>query len=377
MEGRKDIAVNERKKVLFLVNIPSPYRVEFFEELGKLCELTVLYEKQSADDRQWKYIDKTNYTSVFMKGIKTGADNALCFEVVTHLKKKYDVIVVGGYSTPTGMLAIEYLRLKKIPFYLNCDGGFIKQEKKISFIIKKHFIGSATYWLSSGKETNKYLKHYGAKEDKIFLYPFSSVREKDVMNKPLTEEDKNLLKKELGIIEEKVVVSVGRFVYGKGFDLLIKASSNINSNVGIYIIGGEPTQEYIRLINEYQVKNIHFVGFSDKETLNMYYRVADCMAFPTRSDVWGLVINEAMANGLPIVSTDKCIAALEIVNDAGYIVPSDDVNSLYMAINNIIENPSIQKNMSEKALKKAKEYTIEHMANMHITIFDKETRGVK
>ena len=45
----------------------------------------------------------------------------------------------------------------------------------------------------------------------------------------------------------------------------------------------------------------------------MYYQAADMLVFPTREDIWGLVINEAMANGLPTVSTDKCVAALEMI----------------------------------------------------------------
>lgn len=359
------------KKVLFLVNIPSPYRVEFFEELGKLCELTVLYEKTRADDREWKYVDKTNYTSVFMKGIKTGADNALCFEVLEYLRKEYDVIIIGGYSTPTGMLAVEYLRIKKVPFYLNCDGGFIKQEKKRNFIIKKHFIKSATYWLSSGLETSKYLKHYGAIEERIFNYPFTSVREKDVLKEVLSKEDKSGLRKELGIEEDKVIVSVGQFIHRKGFDVLINAGEKLASNVGIYIIGGIPTEEYIQLVQSHQGAKVHFVGFCDKDTLNRYYRAADCMAFPTREDIWGLVINEAIANGLPVVSTDRCIAALELVGDAGYIVPSDDVNALYTAINRVIENIDVQDNMAKKACDKARGYTIENMAYVHMEIFER------
>lgn len=353
-----------------MTNIASPYRVEFFEELGKYCNLTVLYERKSADDRQWKYIEKSNHKSVFMKGIKTGADNALCIEVLRFLNKRYDIIIVGGYSTPTGMLAIEYLRLKKIPFYLNCDGGFVKQEKKLNFLIKQHFIKSASYWLSSGQETNKYLIHYGAQKKKIFNYPFSSVRDWDVKKTTLSKQNKSELRKKLGIDEEKVVVSVGQFIYRKGFDILIKASEKFENNVGIYIIGGKPIGDYIQLVQTYQGANIHFVEFCDKDTLRMYYRAADCMAFPTREDIWGLVVNEALANGLPVVSTDKCIAALELVGDAGYIVPSEDVDALYMAINKVIKNEDVQENMSRKACEKAREYTIENMVRAHIHIFD-------
>lgn len=368
--SREDLGVKERKRVLFLANIPSPYRVDFFEELGKLCELTVLYEKKNADDRKWQYVDNINYKAIYMKGIKTGPDSAFCFEVLTYLRKEYDVIVVGGYSTPTGMFAIEYMRLKKKQFYLNCDGGFVKEEKKINFWIKKHLISGATYWLSSGNATNRYLKHYGALENKIFKYPFSSVKESDVLTEELSKEQRDLLKKELDLKEEKIVVSVGQFIYRKGFDLLIRAAAKLEEDVGIYIVGGVPTEEYNQLIELHQSKNIHFVGFCDRETLKKYYCVANCMAFPTREDIWGLVINEAMASGLPIVSTDKCIAALELVDDAGYIVPSDDVNALYMAINKVLRDTELQANMARKARQKVNAYTIEKMAQTHMKIFD-------
>jgi len=371
MKSEGIIDGNKRKRVLFLTNIPSPYRVEFFDELGKYCDLTVLYEKNRADNRQWKYVKKANFTSVFMKGIKTGADHALCFEVLTHLKKDYDVIVVGGYSTPTGMLAIEYLKLKKIPFYLNCDGGFVKQEKKINYIIKKHFIKSATYWLSSGKETHKYLTYYGAKETRIFDYPFTSVRESEVLKEILPQKKKETLKVELGVKEKQMIISVGQFIHRKGFDILIKASASLGENVGVYIVGGTPSDEYLQLLKKHEVNNVHFIEFCDAPTLRKYYRAAECMAFPTREDIWGLVINEALANGLPIVSSDKCIAALELVSDVGCIVPSEDADALCIALQKVIENAQAQEEMSEKALERAKVYTIENMARVHMEIFDK------
>lgn len=370
MESGKILKVHKQLKVLFLTNIPAPYRVEFFEELGKMCALTVLYERKSADNREWTYAEKANYMSVFMKGIRVGADTALCLEVLTYLKKTYDVIVVGGYSTPTGMLAIEYLKLRKIPFYLNCDGGFVKSERKWNYLVKRHFIKSASYWLSSGKEANKYLIHYGAAANKVFTYPFSSVRETDVLKQNISHEDKISLKKQLGITEEKVVISVGQFIYRKGFDVLLKASAKLKDNVGVYIIGGRPTEAYLHLAEMSQGAQIHFIGFSDKETLKQYYRAADCMAFPTREDIWGLVINEALSNGVPIVSTDRCIAALELVNDAGFIIPSGDEVALYDAVCSLIYNIELQQNMSKNALKNARVYTIEKMANVHMKIFE-------
>ena len=69
-----------RLKVLYLTNIPSPYRVDFFNELGKQCDLTVLYERKAATDRDssWSGDGATTFTEVFLPGIRTKADAALC-----------------------------------------------------------------------------------------------------------------------------------------------------------------------------------------------------------------------------------------------------------------------------------------------------------
>ena len=62
MASRADIDKNtNRLKILFLVNIPSPYRNDFFNELGKKCDLTVLFEKRIADDRKWQFEQSINY----------------------------------------------------------------------------------------------------------------------------------------------------------------------------------------------------------------------------------------------------------------------------------------------------------------------------
>ena len=62
-------------KVLFLTNIPSPYRVDFFNEIGKYCDLTVLFEKGFSNERDtsWKNYSFDNFKGIFLKGksIKT------------------------------------------------------------------------------------------------------------------------------------------------------------------------------------------------------------------------------------------------------------------------------------------------------------------
>ena len=117
-------------KVLFLTNLPSPYRVKFFSELGNLCELTVLYERKSASDRddKWKVKSDNTFTEIFLHGKTIDTDNSFCPEVLKYLSSDYDVIVIGMYSTYTAMLAMLWMKLCRIPYYISIDGGFIVEE---------------------------------------------------------------------------------------------------------------------------------------------------------------------------------------------------------------------------------------------------------
>lgn len=364
-------------KVLFMTNIPSPYRVDFFNELGKYCELTVAFEGENATDRdkKWKASAFQNFNAVFLKGIRTQSDQFLCMGIMKLIKDGFDRIIVGGYSTPTGMLAIEYMKLCKIPFWIEADGGMISQDNGIKYRIKKHFISAANGWISSGKVTTEYFVHYGADRNKIYTYPFTSLKAEDIAVDVPNVEEKEYLRNKLNL-RNKVVLTVGRFSYmggyGKGFDVLLKAMQFVPNEYSLYIVGDEPTEEFLQMKEKLGVKNVFFINFKTKEELKEYYKAADIFCLQTRGDVWGLVINEAMANGLPVITTNRCVAGLELVeNDVnGYIVPVENSKILAEKINYVLENDAVREKMAQNSLKKIKDWTIENMAERHCEVLD-------
>lgn len=369
-----------KMKVLYITNIPSPYRVDFFNELGKYCELTVLFERNDAKNREkdWLKIENQNYKSIYMKGFKIGEDSSLCLDVIKYLTlKKYDIIVVGIYSTPTGMLAINYMKIKGIPFCLNTDGGFIKEEGKLKEKLKKYFIGAANAWLSTGDMANKYLFHYDAKKSSVYKYPFTSVKNEDIIQTQLNDKQKKTIKNKLDIKYNTVVIAVGQLIHRKGFDILLKSSKTLNKGIGVYIIGQDASQEYLDIMEKHNINNVHFIGFKKKEDLKQYYLCADLFVLPTREDIWGLVINEAMSCGLPIITTDKCLAGLELVknNENGYIIPSENEVILSQKINELTSNKVKLREMSNNNLKKINYYSIENMAYSHMEIFNTILNG--
>lgn len=186
-------------RVLFLTNIPSPYRVDFFNEFGKYCDLTVTFEGHHASDRSlgWESENYKTFTAIFLNGLRVRSDQFLCIKIISIIKQEFDHIIVGGYSTPTSILAIEYMKIHGIPFWIEADGGLIAKDGPLKYTFKKQLISSATNWLSSGNMTTDYLVHYGAKRDRIFLYPFTSIKEKDIVEKTLSLQEKDGLRKKI------------------------------------------------------------------------------------------------------------------------------------------------------------------------------------
>lgn len=365
-------------KILFLTNIPSPYRVAFFEELGKLCDLTVLFEKKASDERDasWKQFQAKSFKPVFLHGIRSRTDAAFCPGVVRYLNKnRFDRIIVTNFSSPTGMLAILWLRMKKIPYWLESDGAFAGSGVGMKEKIKTYFIKGAEGYFSTAQEHDRYYLQYGAREDRLYRYPFTSVYERDILKEPVQEEEKNELRKKLDIREKQVLITVGQFIHRKGFDVLLNAMAQLPKELGCYIVGGQPTDAYIEQAERANLSNVHFVGFQTKNALAEYYMASDIMVLPTREDIWGLVVNEAMAKGLPVITTDRCVAGLQLITKPalGQIVPAEDAQALAEAISRAFERMDAQQ--SQQVLDAISKYTVEQMAKRHIEVFTEQENG--
>lgn len=361
-------------KVLFLTNLPSPYRVIFFTKLGELCELTVLYERRTASDRdkRWKANSGKTYREIYLKGLEVGTDNSFCPSVIRHLKSEYDIVVIGMYSTYTAMMAMMWMKLNHKEYVISTDGGFVRNESKIKSKFKTFWMSSANYWLGSGKSAREYMCYYGAKNERIFDYPFTSVDKTDIIPKVLESKEKKELRKKLGILADKVVISVGQFIHRKGFDILLEScKSALDENTEILIIGG--TKENLENVTAMTIpQNVKVYPFMSKQELFQYYLAADFFVLPTREDVWGLVVNEAMACGLPVLTTNRCGAGLEMIKPGknGWIIPVEDEKALENRMTFMCElSRSELTKYADYAIETAKEYTFQKMAEKHFKIF--------
>lgn len=358
------------KKMLFVFNHPAPYKVRFLNELSKHYDLTVIFERSANKDRQKEfYFEKENsFKQVKIKGVPFGNENFISNGVVKHLKhNKYDLVIMNGYTTVSEMLAIKYLKKNKINYCFYINGGIIKnKESKIKKAIKTSFISGASFYFSPDLESNKYLVYYGADKNKIINYPYSTVFESEVIKTPLNEKNKIKLKKELNVSFDKVFVSSGQLIRRKNYAELVKSWIKMPAKHGLIIFGdGNQRQTIEEIIQERNMKNVILMGFKNREETFKYFRCADAFIFPSKEDIYGHVINEAMSQGLPVISSTNVNSAKKLINDKNGMLINNLNEDLEKAIEFVLKN-----DLRKNAIKTALDNTIEIMVDVHKKVLD-------
>lgn len=356
-------------KVLYFSDIPSPYSVAYINELGKLADVTAVYETLSSKERDasWKFFEAPNVKLIIMKGLLLGPRKKLTLDAFKFIWKfRQSKIIIANPLTLCGIMSIFFCKLLRIPFILQSEGGLAKNGKGLKEHFKKFVMQGATLYLSGMNPKNDYFLTYGATAEKIKQYPFSSLYRKDFPDRICFSSNKNTFKESLGMSSKPMILYVGRFLHVKGVDILLHAFAKLKNEANLYLVGGMETPEHRKILSEKNIKNVHYVDFVGITELRKYYSAADVFVLPTRSDTWGLVINEAMTYGLSIVTTDRCVAGLELIDNGinGYLVPSENPKALAEKIDFLLDNPNLRDKIALNNFEKIKDYNYENMARV-------------
>ncbi len=363
-------------RVFYLTNIPAPYRVKFWNQLGKQCELTVVLEKQNESNRAWEITGVgENFKAYFLPGITVATEFHFNPSIIRHLKDfQYDVYVISGYASPTEMMAINYLTKHNIPYIFSADGGFPGHKKySIKSQIRQTYISSATKYMSSGSMCDEYLIESGARLEDIYRYNFTSIVAKDLREPPvITQGRREAILKRYGL-KDKIVISVGQFIHRKGFDLLLDMWGHVQApDASLLIVGGGPKRkQYEKYIKENNIQNVVLVDFIPSAKLYELMRLSRLFVFPSRYDIWGMVIGEAMACGLPVLSSSNVAAAHDLIvhGENGYVEALDRPIRWARRMEEFLEDEEKYRVFSQKAKDTMVHYTIEGMVDSYMFAF--------
>lgn len=177
-------------------------------------------------------------------------------------------------------------------------------------------------------------------------------------------------------LTDKRVIAVGRYVYQKGFDLLLKAWAQVEKEFPdweLVIFGEGDRASYIKLIEELDIHSDRcHLECRSSDIENEYYQ-SSLFVFSSRFEGFGMVLVEAMACGLPVVSFDCPCGPKDIVKDGedGLLIEAGNVSALANGLLSLMNDPERRLYMSKAAQKNAQRFKIEHVARQWELLFER------
>jgi rhamnosyl/mannosyltransferase len=172
----------------------------------------------------------------------------------------------------------------------------------------------------------------------------------------------------------KIVLFVGRLVYYKGVDVLVRAMGLVDADV--ILVGKGPLESELR---EIAVANgvssrISWVAPTTDDELHAYYRAADVFCLPSvaNSEAFGLVQIEAHAAGVPAVSTNlpTSVPYANLDGVTGLTVPVGDVAALAAALNLLLSDDALRERLGSQAAERAlTQFTIPRMVSQMLDVY--------
>jgi 1,2-diacylglycerol 3-alpha-glucosyltransferase len=376
-DGRGQPNVMSRKTVI-LTEIIAPYRIPVFNALARRAglDLHVIFLAETDERlRQWRvYKNEICFSHQILPSWRWRAGrgsfliNRGLWSALNDANPR--VIICGGYNYAASWEALLWARRHRVPFVLWSESNSHDARAGRAWVesLKAYFLRHCDRFVVPGKASFEYLKMLGCAEASILTAPNA------VDNSLFATQGESTLRgatefRDRWKLPSRFILFVGRLVPEKGvFDLLeayAKLESGMRSEVGMVFAGdGASREELAQRAKRISPGVVCFPGFAQREDLAGLYALSECLVLPTHSDPWGLVVNEAMACGLPIIVSSVAGCSADLVDDGwnGYVVPPRDSEKLSAAINCVVRRPELRQSMSAHSLERIQSYSPEACA---------------
>jgi len=380
------------KKLFFLISHPIQYYVPWFIELNKQMPFEVLY---CSDETIHGYVDKQfgtaikwdtplldGYSYSFMKNnsfkpsIYNGFMGLLNLEIVPIIWKnrKQGVVFVHGWDRATYILMVVSCWLFGMKYIIHAENPLNQELRKskinrgVKQVVLRVLLKNAYKVAYIGQQNKAFFKYYGAIEDQLIFTPYS------VDNNTFDHKYQQLLsrKQELqstlltGINAKKIILFSGKLIDKKRPMDLLRAFALLNDpQTGIVFMGdGALRAEMEAFIKENNVTNCLITGFVNQSKVSDYFVCADIFALPSGDgETWGLVVNEAMNFGLPLVCSDAVGSTYDLIQDNGLIYPCGDIDALKTSLQRLIHDAELCTKMGKRSKEIIANYSNEVRAN--------------
>lgn len=278
-----------------------------------------------------------------------------------------DVIMVYGWNFLSHLKAMHHFK-GKIPVLFRGDSTLLNEKKGLRLLARRILLKSVyknvDYALYVGQNSREYFGKHGLKDHQLVFTPHAVDNERFEFEDSYTTSSVNELKNELNISEDEIVfLYAGKFYEVKDLFTLITAFKKLpDKNARLVLFGNGVLETELRELAA-EDQRIIFTGFRNQSEMPIVYRVADVFVLPSKSETWGLAVNEAMACGRAILVSNKVGCARDLVKPGynGYIFPSQNIGALVSCFEAMIDKTKV-KAMGEASKQLISEWSFENQA---------------
>ncbi|MBZ5598762.1 MAG: glycosyltransferase family 4 protein [Acidobacteriia bacterium] len=365
-------------RLVLLTEIIAPYRIPVFNALARHegIDLQVIFLAENDPAlRQWLvYRDEIQFTYQVLPSWRQrlGKHNLLVNRGLGAALRQAapDAILCGGYNYPASWESMLWARRNGVRFYLWVESNAHDQRSGRLLVesLKRKFVRNCDGFVVPGRSSLEYVKSFGVEEGAIFTAPNAVDTRRFAEEAGRVRDDCAMQREALGL-PGRFFLFVGRLVAEKGvFDLLqayVTLTAKLKEEIGLVFVGdGKERAALQRLAAGVEPGCIQFAGFAQREQLAAYYALADLLVFPTHTDTWGLVVNEAMACGLPIIATSVAGCTADLVRDGwnGRVIDAGNLEQLGSAMAEIASDSELRLRMGQRSRERILGYSPEACA---------------
>jgi glycosyltransferase involved in cell wall biosynthesis len=363
------------KKVVILHNIISPYKILLFNALHEAYDnFKVLYISESEQRREWKINKdgiKFSYEIMFRMPLDDVNPVLLFKKTWKHLNAlNPEILIIDGYSYTSSWAGLFWAKKNKRKIILWSSSN--EDDRKRIFykeFLKRFFVKRCDAYNVYGTKSKAYLIKLGAKKDRIFIVGNNTDNAFYYNETMKWKKMRDALCQEYAMPAHNFLY-IGRFSEEKNIFTLLDAYNkaiDMSDEWGLILVGSGPQKRAIEdYIQKQKIRNVLLPGFQQKSEICKFFAISDVFVLPSVSEPWGLVVNEAMAAGLPVLVSRKCGCYPDIVkdNENGFSFDPFDKNALFNLMLKIVNGETDLEKMGRQSLKIIKDYTPEKAAGI-------------
>ncbi len=280
------------------------------------------------------------------------------------IRRRYDAILIFGWAHFSNWLAIITAMLTGTRVLLHAETPMNQEIFKkglksgIRNVVLKQLFKRVTAFLYIGSENRKFYEYFGVPRDKLFFAPYAVDNERYFREDRLLPADRGALKKAAGVPDKApVILFVGKLSDKKrpldllkAYELLLGSWRGGEKPALVYVGDGPLRGMLERYTADHNLTSVLFAGFRNQLELSSYYAIADVFVLPSGfGETWGLVVNEAMCFGVPVIVSDMvgCGGDLVLQGENGYVFPLGDYEQMARCLSAILSNEAMRKKHGE------------------------------